>query len=58
MLPVGTKGHHQIRVREDYEGKTQLAQKDENGRAIMSVQTIRDNGEDCTVLAPTALIGV
>lgn len=54
MLMEGTKGKHVLNVREDYEG-TDEAQRDRQGRAIMSVQTVRDDGEDCTVLAPVAV---
>lgn len=54
MLVEGTKGKHVLNVREDYEGKDE-AQRDRQGRAIMSVQTVRDDGEDCTVLAPVAV---
>ena len=32
----------------------QLAQRDEDGRALMNIVTVRDDGQDCTVLAPTA----
>lgn len=56
LVLEGTKAKHVLLEREDYEGE-QLAQRDENGRAVMSLLTIRDNGQDCTVLAPTAVIG-
>jgi len=39
--------------REDYIGK-ELVQTDANGRPVMSVVTTRDDGQDCTVYAPTA----
>lgn len=53
MVPAGTKAKHVVNVREDYEGG-QLAQRDEDGRALMNIVTVRDDGQDCTVLAPTA----
>jgi len=39
--------------REDYVG-TELVQTDGEGRPIMAVVTTRDDGQDCTVFAPTA----
>ena len=53
MIPAGTKAKHVVNLREDYEGD-QLAQRDEDGRALMNIVTVRDDGQDCTVLAPTA----
>jgi hypothetical protein len=53
MLPEGVRGEHRAREREDYIAGERV-QLDGNGRPVMSVQTIRDEGEDCTVFAPTA----
>jgi len=57
MVPAGTKAKHVVNLREDYEGD-QLAQRDEDGRALMNIVTVRDDGEDCTVLAPTANVTI
>jgi len=53
MLPVGVKGKLEARVREDYIGN-EIVRLDANNRPVMSVVTTRDNGQDCTVYAPTA----
>lgn len=53
MVPAGTRGKNEAREREDYIG-TDAVQTDGDGRPVMSVTTVRDNGEDCTVYAPTA----
>lgn len=55
MLPVGTKAKVFAREREDYVGND-LVQRDENGRPIMSVVTVRDDGQDAIVFAPTAVM--
>jgi len=39
--------------REDYVGR-ELVQTDEGGRPVMAVVTTRDDGQDCTIYAPTA----
>lgn len=49
----GTNAIHVANDREDYVNG-ELVQTDGEGRPIMSVQTVRDDGEDCTVYAPTA----
>lgn len=54
MLPQGTKAKLEAKEREDYVGKDKI-RKDANGRAIMSVVTTRDDGQDTTVYAPTAV---
>jgi hypothetical protein len=43
--------------REDYVGK-EIVRVDANGRPIMAVKTIRNDGEDCHVFAPTARTSV
>lgn len=53
MVPFGQSAKHVVNQREDYEGKD-TAQRDANGRVVMSITTVRDDGQDCTVLAPTA----
>lgn len=40
-------------VREDYVGREDV-QCDADGRPVMAVRTVRDDGEDLAVLAPTA----
>lgn len=53
MIPAGTRAKVEARERDDYVGD-ELVQYDGEGRAMMSVITTRDDGEDCVVLAPTA----
>ncbi len=53
FVVAGTRGEHRVREREDYIG-AELVQLDGRGRPVMSVRTIREDGEDCTVYAPTA----
>lgn len=40
-------------LREDYVGREDV-RLDANGRAVMAVRTVRDDGEDLAVFAPTA----
>jgi hypothetical protein len=53
MVPAGTRGRLQINMREDYVGREDV-QRDADGRVVMSVNVIRDDGMDCAVYAPTA----
>lgn len=53
MVPAGTRAKIEAREREDYVGK-ELVQTDGEARPVMSVVTTRDDGQDCTVYAPTA----
>jgi hypothetical protein len=53
MLQVGIKGKVESREREDYVGK-EIVTRDGDGKPIMSIVTTRDEGQDCTVLAPLA----
>lgn len=53
MLPHGVRGEHRARDREDYVGDERV-QLDGNGRPVMNVATVREDGEDCTVYAPLA----
>ena len=57
MLQEGVKGKHLARLRDDYVGK-ELVQYDADGRPVASVETWRDEGQDCVVFAPTATVGV
>lgn len=53
MVAAGTKAKHVINKREDY-AFGQILARDGDGRVVMSVSTVRDEGQDCTVYAPTA----
>ncbi len=59
LYPVGVKAKVVAHDREDYEGgdvgHTAL---DENGRPVMSIETIRDDGTDLAVFAPSASVRV
>lgn len=58
LVEEGLRGKARVRVkvREDYEGEDHgKTQKDENGRPIMAVETVHDDGHtDLAVLAPIA----
>jgi hypothetical protein len=56
MVQAGTRAKVELREREDYVGN-ELVQLHE-GRPIMSIVTIRDDGQDCAVFAPTATVSV
>lgn len=49
----GTSRKLEVIERQDYVGAEQV-QTDANGRPVMAVVTTRDDGQDCTVFAPTA----
>lgn len=53
LVPEGVRAEHRVRQREDYVGG-EVVTRDSDGRPVMAVQTIRDEGEDCTVFAPLA----
>lgn len=53
MVPAGTRCKVIAVERGDYVGD-ELVQTDGEGRPVMSVVTVRDDGMDCAVLAPTA----
>lgn len=57
MVREGTKAKLEAHLREDYVGKEAI-QTDANGRPVMSVTTTRDEGQDVTVYAPTAIASV
>ena len=53
MLPAGTAGKIVVHEREEYVGK-EIVQYDQAGRALVSAETVRDNGNDLIVYAPMA----
>jgi len=53
MVPAGTKAKVVAHDRQDYVG-SEIVQLDPQGRPIMSIETIRDDGNDVMVFAPTA----
>jgi hypothetical protein len=53
MVPAGTRCKVTAHEREDYIGAEDV-QYDGDGRPIMAIVTTRDEGQDCTVLAPCA----
>lgn len=54
MIPAGTRCKVYARERDDYLNGD-LATRDGAGRPIMSVVTVRDDGQDAIVFAPTAV---
>lgn len=54
LIRTGTKAKLVVIEREDYIGTEQVQYDRINHRPVMAVQTIRDEGQDCTVYAPTA----
>lgn len=52
-IPAGTKAQVVAVEREDYVGGEDV-QRDAEGRPVMSVVTVRDDGQDVAVYAPTA----
>lgn len=55
LVPEGLACSVEVRTREDYVGRERV-QYDGEGRPITSVVTVRDDGQDCLVLAPCALV--
>ncbi len=53
MVPTGTRCKVVAHEREDYIGDEDV-QYDGNGRPVMSVETVREDGNDLAVFAPTA----
>lgn len=53
LLEVGTAAKVVAHEREDYIG-SEIVQLDPNGRPVMAVETVRDEGNDLVVFAPTA----
>lgn len=56
MVPAGTRAKVETKEREDYIGGESVFLHE--GRPIMSVVTTRDDGQDVTVFAPTAVARV
>jgi len=54
MVPAGTRCKVEATEREDFIAGEQV-QLDGNGRPVMNLITTRDDGQDCTVYAPTAI---
>lgn len=55
LVRQGTAAKIEVVERQDYVGDERVL-LDHNGRPIMSVVTTRDDGQDCSVFAPTAHI--
>lgn len=53
LIRVGTKAKIIVVEREDYVGKED-AQTDINGRPVMAITTVRDEGQDCIVFPASA----
>ena len=53
MVPEGTRAEHRVSEREDYIGRD-LPQMHE-GRPLLNLVTVREDGQDCTIYAPTAV---
>lgn len=51
LTPVGVRAHVAAMEREDYV-RGDSPQCDGEGRPVMAIVTTRDDGQDCTVLAP------
>jgi len=55
MLPVGVRAKVVAVERGDYVGKEHVT-LDADGRPVMSVVTVRDDGQDCIAFAPLAVV--
>ena len=53
MVRAGVAAKLVLNERQDYVGK-ELVRLDDRGRPAMSISTIRDDGQDAVVFAPTA----
>ena len=53
MVLAGQRAEHRLVEREDFIGKEDV-QYDGEGRPVMAVVTVRDEGNDTTVYAPVA----
>lgn len=53
MVPAGQRCEVRAVEREDYVGKESVT-LDGDGRAVMAVETVRDDGNDIAVFAPCA----
>lgn len=53
LVPEGVRAEARAVEREDYIGR-EAVQYDGNGRPVMAIETVRDDGTDRVVFAPTA----
>ena len=53
LVRSGVQCKVEVVEREDYIGR-EMVQTDEHDRPVMAVVTTRDDGQDCTIYAPTA----
>lgn len=56
FVDAATRATHQMTEREDYIGPGQIVTRHGDGRPIMNIRTIRDDGEDLTVYPSCAVI--
>lgn len=54
MVPEGQRAEARTVEREDYAGDEVGLRYDDDGRAVMAVEVVRDDGTDRVVFAPTA----
>ena len=54
MLEQGTAGKIELHEREDYVGDELVQLDPERGRPVMSMVTVRDDGQDARIYVPTA----
>lgn len=54
FVPADTRAKVEAVERGDWVGRDR-PQLDGDGRPVMAIQTTRDDGQDCTVLAPCAV---
>ena len=54
MLEQGTAGKIELHEREDYIGGELVQLDPERGRPVMSMVTVRDDGQDARIYVPTA----
>lgn len=57
LIPTTTRGESTKVERQDYIGK-EAVQLDADGRPVMAIVTTRDDGQDCTIFAPCASLGI
>ena len=58
MMPAHVKAKLVLHEREDYVGKELVQLDPERGRPVMNMETVRDEGTDMRVYAPTAVASV
>lgn len=54
MVLAGTAAKLVLNERQDYVGKELVRLDPERGRPVMSITTVRDDGQDAVIFAPTA----